>query len=210
MPSVTISQIIGLIGTLLVTLISGGLIGRWWSYRLNSRKLDGELADREDERRRIWREEARQDFEILLRVVTSQRDEALGKVHEQDGRLDGFELEVQGLRIARDLDPFPNWLVDLEGRFIFVNTEFEQTFLKPKGHNYRALIGKQHEEVFPAAFCERLRLLDIRARTSADKKARAVLEWDRRQFTVHKFVVCVRGAPVAFAGYITSIEEPEK
>lgn len=189
------------------TLLSGALIGRYWTYRISLRKLEDDREDREAGRRRLEREEARKDFELLLRVVTEQRDDAFAKIDQQNVRFEHVELELQGLRLSRDLDPFPHWIVDLEGRYLYVNAEFESAFLRHRQITPKQMIGEKHEKIFPADFASKLRLLDAQAKVRADHQARAVLSINSRKVTVHKFPICVHGLPVAFAGYITEMEE---
>lgn len=189
----------GLVATVLASLLGGGLLGVWLRYRLGTKKLDAEAVEH-------TRQQARLDFETLLRVVTGQRDEAYRKIERYDEKILALEMEVQGLRLTRDLDPFPNWIVDLEGDYIFLNREFEKTFLEPVELNYRDMIGQQHKRVFPPDFVKKLALLDQQARSRPDKQARMTTTLDSRQVTVHKFAICVKGVPVAFAGYITEMD----
>jgi PAS domain-containing protein len=193
--------------SLLGTLLSGGLIGVWLKYRLEDRKLTAE--ERED-----LAERRRSDLDRALEVVTQQRDDALSLVKDFRNELDQMRLEVQGLRFARDLDPFPNWVIGLDGRYLYVNREFEKQFLEPAGNDYRFIVGKSHEALWPDPFCKTLRNLDDLARRVPDGRARATtvlkLGSDERQLTVHKFPIRVRGAVIGFAGYITDIERSEE
>src|SRR5205085_1981810 len=106
------------------------------------------------------KEEERTDFDIIVAAVTKQRDEALRRVEVLEGKFELLEMELHGMRLAADLDPFPNWITDLEGRYIYVNREFEKQFLEPQGKIYRDVIGKGHEHLWPDAFCKKLKQLD--------------------------------------------------
>lgn len=194
-----------LAAALAATLLSGGLLGVWLRFLIQRRKLSA------DERVAL-RAEGRADFEMVLALVTKQRDEAYATIREHESRFELLELEIQGLRLANDFDPFPNWIVDLQGRYIFVNREFEKQFLDQRGMIYRDLIGKRHEDFWPDEFCRKLRFLDGEARRRADGRARATVLLEGKQVTVHKFPVRVKGIPVAFAGYITQVEDmlPER
>jgi PAS domain-containing protein len=190
---------------LLNILLSGGILGVWLKYKNESRKLTAEERENLAERKR-------NDFDRALEVVTEQRNDALRLVQVCESRIDKLELEVQGLRFARDLDPFPNWIVGLDGKYLYANREFEKQFLEPQGKNYRAIIGEKHETLWPEAFCRVLRNLDAMARRVPDGHARAttslVLQGDERQVTVHKFPLRIRDAVVGFAGFITDIQIP--
>jgi hypothetical protein len=189
-----------LVSALLVTLLSGGLLGVLLKYKLDGRRLS--LEEHE-----TAREERRDDFQIIIDLVTRQRDEAYTKIGAYDRKFEMLELEVQGLRLARDLDPFPHWIIDLEGRYLFVNREFEKQFLEPKGRTYRDMIGKTGDALWAPAFCKTLAQLATQSRERADGKARATVAVEGRQVTVHKFPVRVKAIPVAYAGYITHIED---
>jgi hypothetical protein len=191
----------GLAALLISSLLSGTLVGVILKYRLGGRRLSL------DERAQI-RQTARDDFKLILEVVTGQRDEARAEVREMRGRFENFELEIQGLRLSQDFDPFPNWMVDLEGRYLYVSREFERQFLRNREPplTYRDLIGKTHANHFPTEFCGKLKALSDEARRRPDAKARATTVLEGSQVTVHKFPIRVGGIIVAFAGYITEIE----
>lgn len=199
-------------------VLSGGLLGmilrNWLAHRKLS--IEKEFQDRrfsieENEDLAERREKA---LDKALAVVTGQRDDALALVAQCNNRLEKMEMEVQGLRLARDLDPFPNWIIGLDGRYLFVNREFEKVFLEPAGHDYRNVVGRSHDDVWPEAFCRTLRNLDDLARRVPDGRARAttnlVIGSAERTVTVHKFPVRVRGTIVAFAGFITDIVNGEE
>lgn len=163
--------------------------------------------------REKMRDVERVDFSTVLAEVKGQRDEAWTHINKQDERMALMEAEIQGLRLARDLDPFPNWVVDLQGKHIFVNREFERVFLEPRGETYRWAIGKTHEEMgWPADFCRTLLALDTAARSRPDGTARAVTAVTVEglgavAITVHKFPIRFKpaGIIVAYAGFITDI-----
>jgi PAS domain-containing protein len=189
--------LISFISLLLNILLGGGLLAVWFKYRVQMRGED------------------RIDFNALIVEVTRQRDAALDQVREMDQRIDNLEAEIQGLRIARDLDPFPNWVVDLQGCYRYVNREFESCFLEPDKKTYRDIIGKRHEDFWSVEFCDTLRALDASARKRPDGTARAksrvsVPNLGECDVTVHKFPIRFKGAIVSFAGYITSIDPVER
>lgn len=184
---------ISLVSLVLNLLLGGGIVAVWLKYKLGARTAD------------------RVDFETVLAEVKAQRDEAWGHIERQDERIEHLEAEIQGLRIARDLDPFPHWLTDLDGRYTFVNRPFEERFLDPQRKTYRDIIGKTRKDIWPEEFCRTLTSLDGAARKRPDGTARASTTLDvpgigPSQVTVHKFPCRVRGVIVAWAGYFTVIE----
>lgn len=158
------------------------------------------------------REANRTDFSTILDAVVKQRDEAWEYNRAQDRRIANMEAEIQGLRLVRDLDPFPNWIVDIGGEYVFVNREFERVFLLPQSLTYRDAIGKTHEQLgWPDAFCRTLKALDAAARSRPDGRARAattleIKEIGKVNVTVHKFPIRVKETIVAYAGFITDLD----
>lgn len=184
---------INLVSLVVNLLLGGGIIAAFLRHRVQVRGED------------------RTDFQTLVAAVEKQRNEAFERIVELERRVETQEAEIQGLRIARDLDPFPNWVVDLQGCYRFVNREFETHFLEPKKQTYRDIIGKCHSDIWPEEFCRTLKALDDAAKKRPDGTARAVTSLDipsvgAAQVTVHKFPIRFKGAVVAVAGYITAIE----
>lgn len=179
--------------SLISALFGGGVVAALLRFRIQSRTAD--LTD----------------FGAINAVLVQQRDEAFERIDKLEQRVESQEAEISGLRIARDLDPFPNWIVDLQGHYNFVNRPFEECFLEPQKKTYRDIIGKTHEDFWPATFVETLRTLDTAARKRPDGAARAnttlslqgVGEWE---ITVHKIPCRIKGIIVAYAGYITIME----
>lgn len=187
---------IEIVAAILVTLnvvLGGGLIAAILKYRVQSRGED------------------RSDFSEIIEAMREQRREEREEKKEQDEKINQLEAEVNGLRIARDLDPFPNWLVDLTGSYLYVNREFEAVFLEPANRTYRDIIGQHHAQVWPEPFVRTLGSLDEAARRRPDGTARANTTLDIPKLgpsivTVHKFPVRFKGIVIAYAGYITAIE----
>lgn len=194
------TQTIALVSLLINVLFGGGLLG--FFVKMTKLRNDRDLALRDD---------SRVDFTTLLEVVEKQRRDVLEHNSVLAERIEQLEAEIQGLRVARDLDPFPSWLVDLTGRYTFVNRPFEERFLDPKKQTYRDVIGKTHADLWPADFVRTIEALDGMARKRPDGTARAnttlnIPGLGKCVVTIHKFPCRVRGVIVAYAGYITSIE----
>lgn len=194
----------------LVTLLLGGTaLGVILRYRAKIKEIDAGVHTGD-------RSADRADFEAVTGELVRQRDDALKRYSDAEHRIDQLEAEVQGLRLARDLDPFPSWVVDTQGCYQFVNRAFEEHFLEPKGQSYRDTIGKCHEDLWPESFCRTLKSLDAAARRRPDGTARARASVDvpslgTCEVTVHKFPIRFKpsNAIIAFAGYITEMEPIE-
>lgn len=199
----TINQILNVLGLLL----GGGALVGVLNYRAKMREimLTHQSTDRVEDR---------SDFSTILAEVREQRNESRAREEDCQTRLQHMEVEIQGLRLARDLDPFPNWIVDRDGEYLYVNREFERYFLEPQDKTYRDAVGKRHEDLgFEKAFCDTLRSLDAAARARPDGTARAITslqipEFGETRVTVHKFPIRFKPSNVivGYAGFITDIE----
>jgi PAS domain-containing protein len=190
-------------------LLGGGAFVAVLRYLVDVKKIRAEQHGTDRDADRV-------DFTLILSEVRSQRDDAKALATKQEGRINQMEAEIHGLRLARDLDPFPNWVVDKDGEYLYVNREFERHFLEPLNQTYRDIIGKSHKDIWPPDFCRTLRSLDAAARSRPDGTARAttvvaIPTLGAASVTVHKFPVRFKpsGVVVAYAGYITDLE-PEQ
>lgn len=189
--------IISLLQLLLNLVLGGGLLAALLRHRVQMRSED------------------RSDFETITEALKAQRAEDHERIILLEQRSENQEAEINGLRIARDLDPFPHWLMDIEGRYSFINPPFEERFLVPNRQTRRDIIGKKHEDFWPEAFCETLKTLDASARRRPDGTARAHTTLDvpgfgKCEVTVHKFPCRIKGVIVSYAGYITTIDPMEE
>jgi PAS domain-containing protein len=200
---------INVVLNIITVLMGGTALGVVLRYKAKIKELEvGQRgSDRDDDR---------VDFETIIRELSGQRDKANERAAACDLRIDQLEAEIQGLRLARDLDPFPSWVVDTAGCYQFVNRAFEEHFLEPKNLSYRDTIGKRHEDLWPEDFCRTLKSLDAAARRRPDGTARArttlnVPSLGPCEVTIHKFPIRFKpsNAIVAFAGYVTDMEPVE-
>lgn len=190
-----------------VTVLLGGTaLGVVLRYKAKIRELD--VAQHGGDRAAD-----RQDFELITNALRDQREEDRARIKELERKAELQEVEIQGLRLARDLDPFPSWVVDTQGCYQFVNRAFEEHFLQPRGQTYRDVVGKCHEDLWPEQFCRTLKALDADSRRRPDGTARARTALDvpslgSCQVTLHKFPIRFKpsNAIVAFAGFITEME----
>jgi len=191
------SLLVPVITAIFGSVAGGGMVATILRYRVQGRAAD------------------KVDFEALNAELRRQRDEALARIAEYEQRFDIMEAEIQGLRIAHDLDPFPHWIMDIEGRYSYVNRPFEERFLEPARKTYRDAIGKRHRDLWPEEFCRTLVSLDTAARKRPDGTARANARLDipgigSCDVTVHKFPCRIKSVVVAYAGYFTVIEPVEE
>jgi PAS domain-containing protein len=176
---------------------SGGFLGWIGKLYLDKSRLDSEVQHTN-------LSFIQDQFQLALKVVTDQRDNALEEKKELLSRLDNLELEIVGLKLSNNFDPFPRWMVDLQGKFLYVNPCFEERYLytrEPPIHR-RDLIGKGHDIIWPKEFFDKLHELDKAAKTRPDGRARAHMVINGDDVTVYKFPVRIHGIIVAYAGYI--------
>lgn len=144
----------------------------------------------------------KEGFELAVKVVTDQRDDALTQLREVRRELADLHLEVMGLKLSNSFDPFPRWMVNLDGKYIYVNSCFVERFLEPLGHRERDIIGQGHDFLWPPELCKKIASLDAAARVRPDGRARAVTLVNGVEWTIYKFPVRVQGVIVAYAGYM--------
>lgn len=189
-----------LLVTLFVAVLGGGGIVKLFEFFFQ--RKDKELEHDE----RIIR--------LVVDEVTKQRDEAYARLAALERKYDLLELEVQGLRLVNGRDPFPRWLVDMQGKYIYINQCFEERFLKPIGKTAKDMIGETHEsgELWTPEFCSKMKLLDEKAKSRIDGRAKATLKVGGKLITVYKLPVrhIPSGSIMAYEGWITDIEVEEQ
>lgn len=173
----------------------GGAVGALAQVYLGTKKAEQETKAHDQDF-------IREGFQLAVQVITDQRNDALRLNDEMRRRLDNTELEIVGLKLANSFDPFPRWMVDLEGRFLFVNACFEERFLQPFNKSRRDVVGHGHDSIWPPELCAKLKQLDEMARRRPDGRARAVLTMDGVEVSIFKFPIRVHGVIVAYAGYV--------
>ena len=194
---------IDLIVSLMAAAIGGGGVVKLIEVFFNQKEKNEHEKERKDQEELDSNERI---VSMVLRSMTSQRDEALRRVDILQRRIDHMELEISGLRIAQGRDPFPRWLVDTNGIYIFINQMFEEQFLRPKGINAEDLIGKAHEAFWPPEIAPKFRILDEEAKRRLDGRAKTHFEFEGKSLTVYKMPVKAAGTIVAFEGWITDID----
>lgn len=199
----SIETIIGAV----VLLMGGGGLGVWGKIWIDKQRIEVERSQ-QDQANNLAGKHADQDFlkegfKLAVEVITRQRDDAFKQVDELRRRLDNTELEIVGLKLSNSFDPFPRWMVDLDGRYLFVNWCFEERLLQPRGQARRDIVGETHDSMWPPEIGAKIRMLDQQARQRPDGRARAVVTLEPfGEVSIFKFPVKVHGVIVAYAGYI--------
>lgn len=136
-------DITGIIITLITVLFSGG-IGSFLTWKLDNRKEDTT------------------EFGTLLNEYKALREkdqQELNLLRERLDRLENIEkdllLQIQSLQNkllifegSHSDIPLPTWLKDTNGKMIFLNKDYEDTFLLPRGYDIEDYLGKGDESVW--------------------------------------------------------------
>lgn len=141
-----------LIITGLISALAGGGLASYFNYKLGSKK------------------ENTNEFTLLLEqyklLRKSDMEEILGlksRINELENKDLERMLEIQSLKHqlmvfeSSHFDiPLPNWLKDTSGRVLFINKEYEETFLIPRGYNMNDYIGSDDYAVWEEAFAKKI------------------------------------------------------
>lgn len=195
-----------IIAQLLIAAVGGGASVKLLELILGERRLRRKEAS---ERSQDELDKDERIVNLVIDKLTEQRNDALSQVETLRHRIENLELEIQGLRMAQGRDPFPRWMVDLNGCYMYVNSCFEEQFLRPEGRQASDIIGKKHEDFWPPEFAEKLHTLDALAMRRPDGRARATVIVKGRLITVYKLPVRHKpsGAVLAYEGWVTDVDE---
>lgn len=183
------------IGPILIAIFSGGLIKSLIDYLLGKKK------------------DNRDDFKIILETW-AQDNKRLRESEEQCAkRLNDLEKQIIILQnkltmmetAHYDL-PFPQWLKDMDGVMLSLNSAYEKEFLQPVGKNVNDYIGKTDYEIWDAETAKQYRINDLLAFSSTDKFWRGVeplktsngIEY--KNWLIVKYVRYAGKIPIGIAG----------
>lgn len=133
-----------LIITGLISALAGGGLASYFNYRLGHKK------------------ENTNEFSILLEQYKLLRKDDTEEINSLKNRIKELEdkdlelmLEIQSLKHqlmffeSSHLDiPLPNWLKDTSGKMLFLNKDYEELFLKPRGFSANDYIGQNDFSVW--------------------------------------------------------------
>lgn len=142
--------------------LTGSGLTAYFAYRINSRKTTIEEKATESSQ-----------FQDLLSIWKQDNERLRGRVSELEEQVNKHvyriaEMENQLVLLEsshHDL-PIPQWLKDLNGRMLSLNTAYESMFLTPHNKEAKDYIGKTDEEVWGADTAKAFRKGDKKALTS--------------------------------------------
>lgn len=199
---------------LIAALLGGGALGKLLELWFKKQRQD------HDELRKDRAEDRLKAAELLshdqlfrdtvLANITKQRDDAWSRVDELEKHIERLELTVQGLLLAQNRDPFPRWIVNSDGKYLYVNRLFEEMFLRSRNMVARDLIGKFHKDFWPKDFADRLHLLDEEAKRRIDGKAKMHTIVNGIEVTVYKMPIRdpYSNAVIGYDGIVTDVTNP--
>lgn len=111
--------------------------------------------------------------ELQLTVDTMKGQ--LDRLESENRRLaednNSLRVRVMHLEANQDQLPFPQWQLDRNWRYVWVNKATELELLAPLGKTGEDVIGKQASEVWSADVAARLKEIDARAMHSGTRRA---------------------------------------
>jgi len=129
---------------LITTLLTGGGLGVFLTFKLGNRKqTQSELEKVID----TYRERTLEDSAVIkelrqridsLEQITNKRDLEVSTLRNQLMIFESSHVDI----------PLPMWLKDTSGTMLFLNREFEDSFLRPIGKTAHDYIGKKDSAIF--------------------------------------------------------------
>lgn len=129
---------------LITTLLTGGGLGVFLTFKLGNRKQNQSELEKVID---TYRERTLEDSAVIkelrdridqLERITNKRDLEVVNLRNQLMLFESSHVDI----------PLPMWLKDVNGVMLFLNREFEDTFLRPIGKTSHDYIGKRDADIF--------------------------------------------------------------
>lgn len=132
-------MITGTDATVVVALIAasgaiGGAMMQFVSTRWQSRDSD--------------RKNDRDDFSTITSALRTELMNEKQEKRDLEKKVEGLLVRVLVLEGKMAAAPFPEWMVGLDGTYLWVNTSFESRWLRGKGIDRTRIVGMTHASVF--------------------------------------------------------------
>lgn len=156
-------MITGTDATVVVALIAasgaiGGAMMQFVSTRWQSRDSD--------------RKNDRDDFSAITSALRTELANEKQEKKDLEKKVEGLLVRVSVLEGKMAAAPFPEWMVGLDGTYLWVNTSFESRWLRGKGIDRTAIVGMTHTRIFSEQAAVVFSSIDMVARTRANFTAR--------------------------------------
>ena len=142
--------------TIIVALVSAsGAIGGAIMQFL-SNKWQGRDSERKNNR---------DDFAVITTSLRAELTEEKQEKRALEKKVESLLVRVSVLEGKMAAAPFPEWMVALDGSYLWVNTAFESRWLLPRGIDRTAVVGMHHADVFSPTVATVLSSIDSIARS---------------------------------------------
>lgn len=182
--------------TIIVALVSasGAIGGALMQFASN--KWQGRDSDRKNDR---------DDFSAITSSLRVELAEEKQEKRALEKKVESLLVRVSVLEGKMAAAPFPEWMVGLDGSYLWVNTAFESRWLRARGIDRTAVVGMRHSDVFSASVATVFASIDSIARMKSNFTARrddVVLENDPAIWLIIKWGIrdLQTGALIGFHG----------
>lgn len=189
-------MITGTDATVVVALIAasgavGGALMQLISTRWQSRDSD--------------RKNDRDDFTAITMSLHTELAVEKREKKDLEKKVEGLLVRVSVLEGKMAAAPFPEWMVGLDGTYLWVNTAFESRWLRARGIDRTAIVGLRHSEVFSPSVAIVFSSIDTIARSKSNFTARrddVELDSDQTRWLIVKWGIrdLQTGALIGFHG----------
>lgn len=182
--------------TIIVALVSAsGAIGGAIMQFL-SNKWQGRDSERKNNR---------DDFAVITTSLRAELAEEKQEKRSLEKKVESLLVRVSVLEGKMAAAPFPEWMVGLDGSYLWVNTAFESHWLLSSGIDRTSVVGMRHTDVFSAGVASILASIDSIARSRSNYTARRddiTIESDPASWLVIKWGIrdLQTGALIGFHG----------
>jgi hypothetical protein len=111
------------------------------------------------------------ELQLTLDTMKSQLQRLEGENARLDQDNSNLRVRVMHLEGLQDQLPFPQWHLDRNWRYVWVNKATELELLGPLGKTADDVIGKSATEVWPPEIAAKLKEIDSRAMHSGTRRA---------------------------------------
>lgn len=177
----------------------------------NHRKTVNEKKKVETDEKEVDNKFLLESLKITVDLITKQRDEAYTRMEKMQERIVNLELEIMGMKMMMGHDPFPRWIVNTDGRYLFVNAAYEKNFLLDKNMTEKDVIGKYHADVWDKKTADHIKRIDARASKSPKGIAKSDINIGTggAPVTVFKMPLKINDVLVGWIGYALEAQEAD-
>lgn len=151
------------------------------------------------------RKNDRDDFSVITTSLRAELAEEKREKRSLEKKVESLLVRVSVLEGKMAAAPFPEWMVGLDGSYLWVNTAFESRWLRSRGIDRTSVVGMRHTDVFSAGVASVLESIDSIARSKSNYTARRddiTIESDPASWLIIKWGIrdLQTGALIGFHG----------